>query len=110
MPKYMTQFTYSAKSMEGMVKNPQNRQSAAAKVFGAAGGKIEAMYFCFGEYDGIVIADFPSNVAAASAIMAVGASGGFSSVKTTVLIPMNDTVEAMRGAKKIAGEYMAPAG
>ena len=108
MPKYMSQFSYSEASVKGMVRKPQDRRAAAEKVFGAAGGKIESMYFCFGDYDGVVIADFPSDVAAASAILAVGSSGAFTRIKTTVLISMEDSVAAMEGANKIASEYVAP--
>lgn len=110
MPKYMSQFSYSETSIKGMVANPQDRRAAAEKIFAAAGGKIECMYYCFGDYDGVVITDFPSDVAAASAILAVTSSGAFSDLKTTVLIPMEDSVAAMEGAKKIADEFMAPGG
>jgi len=108
MSKYMTQFSYSTASMKGMVDHPQDRRAAAEKIFNAAGGTIECMYYCFGEYDGIVIGEFPSDVAAASAILAIGSSGAFSTIKTTVLIPMEDSVAAMEGANKIVAEYKAP--
>lgn len=110
MPKYMSQFSYSESSVKGMVNKPQDRRAAAEKVFSAAGGEIECMYFCFGDYDGVVITEFPSNVDAAAAILAVGSSGAFSRIKTTVLIPMEETVAAMEGAKRIVGQYVAPAG
>jgi uncharacterized protein with GYD domain len=110
MPKYMTQFSYSTSSIKGMVDKPQDRRAAAEKVFAAAGGKIECMYFCFGDYDGFVITDFPSDVAAASALMAVGSSGAFSDIKTTVLIPTDDSILAMKEANKIVGDYTPPSG
>lgn len=110
MPKYMSQFSYSTGSIKGMVEKPQDRRAAAEKVFSAAGGKIESMYFSFGDYDGIVITEFPSDVAAASAILAVGSSGAFSRIKTTVLVPMDDSVAAMKEAKKIVGSYTPPSG
>ena len=110
MPKYMTQFSYSTASVKGMVDNPQDRRAAAAKIFAAAGGSIECMYFCFGEYDGVVITEFPSDADAASAILAVGSTGAFSDVKTTVLISMETSVAAMKSAKKIVGSYTAPSG
>lgn len=109
MPLYMSQFSYSTDSVKGMVAKPQDRREAAEKVFGAAGGKILSMYFCFGDWDGVVITDFPSDTAAASAVLAVGSSGGFSKIKTTVLIPMDTAVKAMEGAKKIVSKYAPPA-
>ncbi|WP_112323342.1 GYD domain-containing protein [Oceanibium sediminis] len=110
MPKYMSLFRYSTASVKGMVNNPQNRRAAAEKVFGAAGGKVECMYFCFGEWDGVVITDFPSNVDGASAILAVGSTGAFSQVQTMVLMTMDEGVAAMEGAKKIVSSYQPPAG
>ncbi|MBT8459455.1 MAG: GYD domain-containing protein [Boseongicola sp.] len=110
MPKYMTQFNYSLDSVKGMVSKPQDRRAAAEKIFAEAGGKIETMYYCFGDFDGVVITDFPSDVAAASAILAVGSSGAFANIKTTVLIPMKDSVAAMEAAKELASKYAPPAG
>ena len=110
MATFMTQFSYSLESMKGMVGNPQDRRAAAEKVFAAAGGRILEMYYCFGDYDGVVIAEFPSNVDAASAILAVGASGAFSSFKTTVLISMEESMEVMKKSGEIVAAYTPPAG
>ena len=68
------------------------------------------MYYCFGEYDGVVISEFPTDVAAASALLAVGSTGAFSNLKTTVLLTMHTGVTAMEGAKEIVGEYRPPSG
>ena len=110
MAKYMAQFKYSLDSVKGMVAKPQNRRAAAEKIFAAAGGKLEEMYYCFGEFDGFAIIDFPSNVDAASAVLAVGSSGAFSDIQTTVLIDMDESVEAMEKAHSIVGSYTPPAG
>lgn len=108
MPTYMTQFSYSTKSVQSLVESPQDRRSPAQRIFAAAGGEILSMYYCFGDYDGVVISEFPSDVAAASAILAVTSSGAFSQVKTTVLLSTHTGVTAMEGAKEIVGEYKPP--
>jgi uncharacterized protein with GYD domain len=110
MPIYMSQFSYSTESIHSMVKNPQDRRAAAQRIFSAAGGNIIEMYYCFGEYDGVVISEFPTDVAAASALLAVGSTGAFSNLKTTVLLTMHTGVTAMEGAKEIVGEYRPPSG
>lgn len=110
MPTYMTQFSYSTTSVKAMVAKPQDRRAAAEKLFSAAGGSIECMYFCFGEHDGVVITDFPSDAAAASALLAAGSSGAFSKLQTTVLISMGDSVKAMESAHEIVGSYTPPGG
>jgi uncharacterized protein with GYD domain len=110
MPRYMHQFGYSLESMKAMAAKPQDRRAAAKKLVAAAGGKLIDIYFCFGDYDGVLISEFPSNVEAASVALAAGASGGFSDMKTTVLITMEESMEAMAKAGKIAKKYKSPAG
>lgn len=109
MTLYLSQFSYAAHSVKAMVDKPQERRSAAEKIFVAAGGKLIDMYFCFGEYDGLVITEFPSEVDVASAVLAVGSSGVFSKVHTTVLISTDDAVKAMEKAHGIAAAYKPPA-
>jgi uncharacterized protein with GYD domain len=54
----------------------------------------------------VVILEVPNNVAAASIAMAVGASGAISSLKTTVLVSMEEAMEAMRQAS--GADYRSP--
>jgi len=110
MATYMFQFSYSLESVKGMVAKPQNRREAAEKVLAVTGGRLLDMYFCFGDHDGVAIAEFPSNVDAAAASLAIGSSGAFSKVKTTVLITMDESVEAMEKAGAVSGAYTPPAG
>jgi uncharacterized protein with GYD domain len=110
MATYLFQFSYSLDSVKGMVAKPQNRREAAEKVIAAAGGRLLDMYFCFGDYDGIAISEFPSNVDTAAASLAISSSGAFSKVKTTVLITMDESVQAMKKAGEVAAGYSPPAG
>jgi len=106
----MYQFSYSQDSAKAMVKKPQDRRAAAEKLISAAGGELIDFYFCFGDHDGVAISEFPSNVDAASAGLAVAASGGFSKFKTTVLLTAEESVDAMKKAGKISKAYKPPAG
>lgn len=108
MARYLHQFSYANESIKGMVAKPQNRRQAAEKIFRAAGGELIDMYFCFGDYDGIAISEFPSNVDAAAVALTVGSSGAFAKLQTTVLISMDEAVKAMQKASKIAGEFAPP--
>ena len=85
----------------------------AEKVVAGAGGKLLDMYFCFGDYDGVGFAEFPSNVDAAADSLATSssgafASGGFSNLKTTVLITMDESVQAMKKAGAASAAYAPP--
>jgi uncharacterized protein with GYD domain len=110
MPRYLHQFRYSTESIQGMVAKPQDRRKAAKKLFSAAGGKVVDMYFCFGEFDGIAISEFPSQVDATTVAFVIGASGAFSHLQTTVLIDMEDAMLGMQKAGELAGSYKPPAG
>ena len=110
MATYLFQFSYSLDSVKGMVAKPQDRRGAAETVIAAAGGRLLDMYFCFGDCDGVATAEFPSNVDAAAASLAIGSSGAFSDFKTTVLITMEEAVQAMEKAGKVSAAYTPPSG
>ena len=109
MATYLFQFSYALDSVKGMVAKPQNRREAAENVIAVAGGRLLDMYFCFGDYDGVATAEFPSNVDAAAASLAISSSGAFSKVKTTVLITMEESVKAMEKAGEVSAAYSPPA-
>ena len=109
MTRYLHQFSYSQDSIKGMVASPQQRRESAEKVIEAGDGKLLDMYFAFGEFDGIAISEFPSHVEAASVALALGASGAFSKMETTVLISMDETVAAMKKAGAVAQQFKPPA-
>jgi uncharacterized protein with GYD domain len=109
MATYLFQFSYSLDSVKGMVAKPKNRRDAAETVIAVTGGRLLDMYFCFGDYDGVAIAEFPSNVDVAAASLAINSSGAFSKVKTTVLITMDESVQAMEKAGEVASSYSPPA-
>ena len=109
MSKYMMQFNYSHASIKGLVEQPQNRRAAAEAIFGKMGGTISEMYFSFGDYDGLAIVDFPSDIDATAALLAVTASGAFAKTKTTVLIELEDSVKSMEIARETMSSYAVPA-
>ena len=94
----MVQFSYSAEAVSGMIKNPQDRAAAVRAMIERWGGKLESFYFTFGEYDGIAIAEVPDNVTMAAASMAITSSGAFKAFRTTVLMSMDEAMQAMKKA------------
>jgi uncharacterized protein with GYD domain len=96
MPHYMIQAAYSADALAAMAKNPQDRSLAIAPAVEAAGGRIKAAYFSFGEYDAVCIVELPDNASAAAFAIAGGASGGLKAMKTTPLLTMEEGLAAMQ--------------
>ncbi len=98
MPYYMLQGAYTSESWAAQVANPQDRVEIVRPIFEKLGGRIESAYFAFGEYDVVVITEFPDNVSAAAISVALNAGGAFKSAKTTPLMTMEEGIEVMRKA------------
>jgi uncharacterized protein with GYD domain len=108
MAHYLIQASYATEAIATLVKNPEDRAAVVRRLAQGMGGTVEAFYFAFGDYDVVAIAELPDNVSMAALSMAIAATGALKSFKTTVLIPMNEAVEAMRKAG--ATGYRPPGG
>jgi uncharacterized protein with GYD domain len=104
MPKYLFQANYVGEGVKGLLKEGgSSRRAAIEKAAQSLGGKVEALYYAFGETDVYVFIDFPYNAAAAAMALTVNASGG-AVTKTTVLM----TPEELDMAVKKTPSYRAP--
>lgn len=104
MAKYLIEASYTAEGLKGLQRDrASGRRDAIAKAFEAAGGKLEAMYYCLGEHDVIVIGDMPDIADITALCVAVGASG-LVRPKTTALL----TVEEADRALAKSTTYRAP--
>lgn len=99
MPHYLQQIAYSREGWEAVVANPQNRIEAVRPAIEKLGGKIEAAWFSFGDYDIVVITEMPDNVSVAAIAMAFAAGGACRSVHTTPLISPDEAVQALKKAR-----------
>ena len=102
MALYMTQFAYTPEAWATLVKNPQDRSVAGREAVQKLGGRIVGFYYCFGEYDGVVITEAPDDSAALAGAMALVAPGHIKAIKTTKLFTVEETMEAMRKAGSLA--------
>lgn len=104
MPKYLIQANYVGGSVKGLIKEGgSGRRAAIEEVIGSVGGKVESVYFAFGETDVFVIADLPDQVTAAALSLFINAAGTVA-CKATVLLTPEEIDEA---AKKTV-TYRAP--
>lgn len=106
MPHYLIRASYTPETWATLVKNPQNRREAVRQLIEASGGRLEALYYAFGEDDAFVLVEGPDNVSAAALAIAVSASGAFKSFTTTVLMTAEEAMEAMRKAQGVG--YRSP--
>ena len=106
MPKYLFTGTYSAEGARGLLKEGgSGRREATEKLVKSLGGTVEGYYFAFGSDDFYLIADLPSNAAAAAGALTAAATGAIAT-RTVVLM----TPEEIDAATKLTPTYRAPGG
>jgi len=77
MPHFVTLLRYTQQGMAKIQESPA-RLDAAKKAAQKAGGKIHAWYLTMGQYDAVLISEFPSDEAGAKFTLSVGALGNVS--------------------------------
>ena len=98
MAHYMVQASYSQETLQRLTTSPGPGGTALKQAAEKFGGKVEATYFTFGDYDIMVILQLPDHITIAQAVMGVRSRGGVTKLKTTVLIPPEDAIEGMKRA------------
>lgn len=96
MALYMYQASYTAKSMAGQLKDPQDPVEAIRPALEDVGAKLVVAGFPFGEYDVLIVYEAPDDVTAASVAMAVAAEGEVKSAKTTRLLSGQEWLDSLR--------------
>jgi uncharacterized protein with GYD domain len=104
MSKYLFLSSYTAEGIRGLSKvGGTNRKEIIGKMIADQGGKMEAFYYRFGEYDTVVIAELPDPATVAAFSFAINSSE-MVKLSTTVLL---EPAEVDQATKK-AVNYLAP--
>ncbi|MBZ5516133.1 MAG: GYD domain-containing protein [Acidobacteriia bacterium] len=74
MPHYVSLIRYTQQGIERIKESPA-RLDAAKKAAQAAGGKIHAWYLTLGQYDAVLISEFPDDETGAKFTLEVGLLG-----------------------------------
>ena len=98
MPLYMTQFAYTSEAWKALVKKPEDRGKVFGELIEKMGGSLVSMYYCMGEYDGMVIYEAPDETTAAATVLSAVSPGHLKTTKTTVLLRVENTMKAMNKA------------
>ena len=104
MAKFLVKGNYTAEGMRGLSQDKASgRKAAVEAALHAIGGKLESVYYAFGDTDVYVVVDCPDNATAAALSVAVCAAG-LVKLSTVPLL----TVEEMDAALGKAVPYRAP--
>jgi uncharacterized protein with GYD domain len=106
MPTYLMRFSYTPETWARLMQHPEDRRDAARAYIEQVGGALHGFWYGFGEYDGYAILEAPDNVAVAGAVLAITAGGALASVETTVLMTVEETLQALAQGKEIG--YQRP--
>jgi uncharacterized protein with GYD domain len=106
MPLYLTRFSYTPETWARLIGNPEDRRPAAQEYIESVGGRLHGFWYAFGEHDGYTLWEAPDNVSMAAVALAISGGGALSSFETTVLLTVDETMNALRKAEQIG--YRAP--
>jgi uncharacterized protein with GYD domain len=106
MPLYLSRFSYTAETWARLADNPEDRGKAAQSYIESVGGKLHGFWYAFGSHDGYNLWEAPDNVSMAAVALAISGGGALSSFETTVLLSVDETLEALRKADQI--KYRPP--
>jgi uncharacterized protein with GYD domain len=102
MPMYLVRFSYTPESWKKLIQNPEDRRTPVGELLEALGGKLHGFWYAFGEHDGYALVEAPDNTAAAAASVAASASSGIRSSETTVLMTVEEFLEALEKASSVS--------
>lgn len=106
MPLYLSRFSYTPETWARMIGNPEDRRIAAQSYIESVGGKLHGFWYAFGPDDGYTLWEAPDNGSMSAVALAIGSGGALSSFETTVLMTVDETMEALRQAEKV--KYRSP--
>ena len=106
MPLYLTKFSYTPETWARLIENPDDRREAARAYIESVGGKLHGFWYAFGDHDGYNLWEAPDNVSMAAVALAISGGGALSSLETTVLLSVEETMDALRRAGQV--EYRPP--
>ena len=102
MPMYLTRFSYTPETWAMLIAHPEDRRKAAQAYIESVGGTLHGFWYAFGAHDGVNLWEAPDNVSMAAVALAIGGGGALSSIETTVLLTVEETLDALGRARASA--------
>jgi uncharacterized protein with GYD domain len=106
MPFYLTRFSYTPATWAKLIENPEDRRTAATQYIQSVGGSLVGYWYAFGEHDAYALYEAPDNLSMAANSIAISSGGALSSLHTTVLMTVEETLEALKKASSVG--YRSP--
>ncbi len=101
MPYYLGQGSYTSEAIAGLTRTLENREEVTRALVEQLGGRLVQFFFAQGEYDLVVILEFPDAETANVFALAAAKTGHLRVTKTTPLFTTEETMRAMRRAGEL---------
>ena len=97
MPIFVTlgHFTDQGKAMIKDVETLENYQAGACKLMESYGGKLIGVYLTMGQYDYVMIMEFPNEEFVLKLLTTLGANGN-SDTETMIAVTLEQAIEIMK--------------
>ena len=106
MPLYLSKFSYTPETWARLVVAPEDRRKAAQIVHRVGRREAPRLLVRLRQHDGYNLWEAPDNVSMAAVALAISAGGALSSLETTVLMTVEETMDALRKVEQV--KYRAP--
>ena len=106
MPLYLTRFSYTPGDVGQAHRQSGGPPAGSWSYIESVGGKLHGFWYAFGDHDGYNLWEAPDNVSMAAVALAISSGGALSSYETTVLLTVEETMDALRKAGEVG--YRAP--
>ncbi|MFE7186543.1 GYD domain-containing protein [Streptomyces erythrochromogenes] len=101
MPLYLSRFSYTPETWARLTSHPEDRAEAARAYIESVGGRLHGFWYAFGTHDGYNLWEAPDNVSMAAVALAISRGGALRSFETTVLLTVEETLEALNKAGQV---------
>ena len=108
MAHYLIEVGYTPQAWSSQIDAQANVVDRITPAIKACNGKIECIYYAFGDCDLVGIMDFKTPEDAAAFALAVTSSGALRSYKTTPLLTVAQGIESMKRAGTARESYTPP--
>src|SRR5438445_13253274 len=106
MPSNLRKSSYTPETWARLIGKPEDRRQAAQSYIESVGGKLHGFWYAFGGHEGYNLWEAPDNVSMTAVALAINAGGALASIESTVLLTVDETIDALRKAAQI--RYRAP--
>jgi uncharacterized protein with GYD domain len=108
MTLYLARAKISKEAMKALVDKPEDRLVTMTRFLKGIGGRLHNYFFALGPYDIILVFDLPDHVSASVLSMVLTSSGSCTEVEITVLLSMEEAIQAMHVSSEAMGVYRSP--